>query len=491
MGPKLPKQHFKAQKSKIELKMSKNDFGLDASDWERVALRMAPASLQNFGRSQTGRHSAFCLSWEPLGPSWGPTQDRPENGPFSNVLCQWFNSRTAAIDLRAFASPTRWKRGAAPDRKFDSISSCFFLRKPAGLGACSVLCSSRVCDPTCIARPGQLLRSGSIWKASGPPMPGCWALGHLFRFCRPSCLLACLAMAFNTCRARRKETSGPAPAPRAGSVGRPRPQVRPHFFLDFSCEGRLGSQCSVLCSSRACGPYLHRTSLPQLPRTGSTWRASGPPMPGCWALGHLFRFCRLSCLLACPAMAFNTCRARRKETSGPAPAPRAGSVGRPRPQVRPNFFLDFSCEGRLGSQLAPCSALHALAALPASHVPAPAASDRQHMEGFGPTNAWLLGPGPFVSFLQAILLACLSGNCFQYMPCLVRETSGPLPAPRTAVRRPPTANPLPISGLFFLQMPVGVAASSVLCSSRACGSTCIAVSTGRLGFLVPLAVCPW
>ena len=58
-GPKLPKQHFKAQKSNIELKMSKNDFGLDASDWERIALRTAPASLQNFWQIPTGRHSAF------------------------------------------------------------------------------------------------------------------------------------------------------------------------------------------------------------------------------------------------------------------------------------------------------------------------------------------------------------------------------------------------------------------------------------------------
>ena len=47
-GPGLPKQRFKAQKSRIELKMSKSGFGLDASDWENCALRTAPASLQNF-----------------------------------------------------------------------------------------------------------------------------------------------------------------------------------------------------------------------------------------------------------------------------------------------------------------------------------------------------------------------------------------------------------------------------------------------------------
>ena len=58
-GPGLPKQRFKAQKSRIELKMSKSGFGLDASDWENCALRTAPASLQNFRQTQTGRHSAF------------------------------------------------------------------------------------------------------------------------------------------------------------------------------------------------------------------------------------------------------------------------------------------------------------------------------------------------------------------------------------------------------------------------------------------------
>ena len=71
-GPKLSKHYFKAQKNKIELKMSKNDFGLDASDWENCALRTAPASLQNFWQIQTGRQCAFCFSWKLLGPSWCP-----------------------------------------------------------------------------------------------------------------------------------------------------------------------------------------------------------------------------------------------------------------------------------------------------------------------------------------------------------------------------------------------------------------------------------
>ena len=44
-GPRLPKQQFKAQKSEIELKMSKNGFRLDASEWENVALRTAPALI--------------------------------------------------------------------------------------------------------------------------------------------------------------------------------------------------------------------------------------------------------------------------------------------------------------------------------------------------------------------------------------------------------------------------------------------------------------
>ena len=49
----------KLQRSKIELKMSKNGFQLDASDWENLALRLAPAALQNLGVSQSGRHSTF------------------------------------------------------------------------------------------------------------------------------------------------------------------------------------------------------------------------------------------------------------------------------------------------------------------------------------------------------------------------------------------------------------------------------------------------
>ena len=99
-GPKLPKQHFKAQKSKIKLKMSNNGFRLDASDRENCALRTAPASLQNFWQIQIGRHGAVCFSWELLGPSWGPPHDRPENGSFSNALCQRFNSRIAAVKIR-------------------------------------------------------------------------------------------------------------------------------------------------------------------------------------------------------------------------------------------------------------------------------------------------------------------------------------------------------------------------------------------------------
>jgi hypothetical protein len=67
-GPGLPKQRFKAQKSKIKLKLSKNGFELDTSDWENCALRTAPASLQNFWQIQTGRHSAFLPF---VGAFWG------------------------------------------------------------------------------------------------------------------------------------------------------------------------------------------------------------------------------------------------------------------------------------------------------------------------------------------------------------------------------------------------------------------------------------
>ena len=102
-GPKLPKQHFKAQKNKIDLKMSKNGFRLDASDRENCALRTAPASLQNFWPIQTGRHSAFCLSWEAFAKSISAP---------SRVF--WLNNLKPTLALRAElrrAHPTRPRRG--------------------------------------------------------------------------------------------------------------------------------------------------------------------------------------------------------------------------------------------------------------------------------------------------------------------------------------------------------------------------------------------
>ena len=106
-GPKLPKQHFKAQKSKIELKMSKNGFRLDASDRENFALRTAPASLQNFKRSQTGRHGAFCLTWELLGPSWGPPTigQKMARSLMSYVSGLIAGSQPAKSDFRSFSKP--------------------------------------------------------------------------------------------------------------------------------------------------------------------------------------------------------------------------------------------------------------------------------------------------------------------------------------------------------------------------------------------------
>ena len=58
-GFRLPKRHSKLQKSKIELKVTKTGFRLDASDWENPAFRTAPAALQNLGVSRAGRHSTF------------------------------------------------------------------------------------------------------------------------------------------------------------------------------------------------------------------------------------------------------------------------------------------------------------------------------------------------------------------------------------------------------------------------------------------------
>ena len=88
------------RRAELSLKCPRTASSSKASDWENCAPRMAPASLQIFTRSQTGRHSAFCFSWELLKPSWGPPHDRAENGSFSNVLCQQFNSRIVAVEIR-------------------------------------------------------------------------------------------------------------------------------------------------------------------------------------------------------------------------------------------------------------------------------------------------------------------------------------------------------------------------------------------------------
>ena len=83
------------------------------------AFRTAPAPLQNFGRFKIGRHSAFCLSWKPLGPPWGPPHDRPENGSFSDVLCQRFNSRIAAVKIRFLGLFQAFVKSiSAPNRAF-------------------------------------------------------------------------------------------------------------------------------------------------------------------------------------------------------------------------------------------------------------------------------------------------------------------------------------------------------------------------------------
>ena len=65
----------------------------------RKRPRRAPNRLKTV---QTGpeRLQTSRLSWEPLGPSWVPPHDQPENGSFSSVLCQQFNSGITAAKIR-------------------------------------------------------------------------------------------------------------------------------------------------------------------------------------------------------------------------------------------------------------------------------------------------------------------------------------------------------------------------------------------------------
>ena len=121
-GPKLPKQHFKAQKSKIELKMSKNGFGLDASDRENCALRMAPASLQNFWRSQTGRHSVLPF----VGGSGAVLGSPPRSaGNWLVLQCPMSASQPSKSDFGGFSKTDRqtdWQTDRLTDWQTDWLT---------------------------------------------------------------------------------------------------------------------------------------------------------------------------------------------------------------------------------------------------------------------------------------------------------------------------------------------------------------------------------
>ena len=66
IGLRLPKWHSKLQKSTNELKMSKTVSGSKRPTGKNLALRTAPASLQNFRASRSARHSAFKELYWPL-----------------------------------------------------------------------------------------------------------------------------------------------------------------------------------------------------------------------------------------------------------------------------------------------------------------------------------------------------------------------------------------------------------------------------------------
>ena len=159
-GPRLPKLHFKVQKSKIELKMSKNGFGHDASDWENCALRTAPASLQNFWQIQTGRYSAFCLFVGASGavqgsflPTIGQKMARSLESYVSGLIAGSQPSKIRFSELfQTFAKPI-------------SASSRGFLVKQFEANTCS---ARRIA-----ARPSHPTKEG--WPPDRP-LTFCWGL---------------------------------------------------------------------------------------------------------------------------------------------------------------------------------------------------------------------------------------------------------------------------------------------------------------------------
>ena len=57
-----------------------------------------------FGRYKQGGAARFAFRGSLLGPSWGPSHDRPENGSFSNVLCGLIaGSQPSKFDFRSFS----------------------------------------------------------------------------------------------------------------------------------------------------------------------------------------------------------------------------------------------------------------------------------------------------------------------------------------------------------------------------------------------------
>ena len=57
-----------------------------------------------FGRYKQGGAARFAFRGSLLGPSWGPSYDRPENGSFSNVLCGLIaGSQPSKFDFRSFS----------------------------------------------------------------------------------------------------------------------------------------------------------------------------------------------------------------------------------------------------------------------------------------------------------------------------------------------------------------------------------------------------
>ena len=113
---KPPKCQNEALKRQNSPKKCEKGIRLDASDWENLALRTAPAALQDLGVSRSGRHSAFkelfwalsggtaclakvCLQKGPLNLTKLLISRHQHGGDFSPKKCSFYKGQSQILTL--------------------------------------------------------------------------------------------------------------------------------------------------------------------------------------------------------------------------------------------------------------------------------------------------------------------------------------------------------------------------------------------------------